>query len=77
MGGDVKRRHTPTGNTLLHIAALHGNADMVAFLLAKYKALAASDENSHLVSSMVNMVNYEGQAPLVLAAEGGNILILL
>uniref|UniRef100_A0A7N0UFE0 Uncharacterized protein n=1 Tax=Kalanchoe fedtschenkoi TaxID=63787 RepID=A0A7N0UFE0_KALFE len=56
---DVVRRVSPLGNTLLHVAAAHGNSS----LLARIASLSAS---------LILSRNRDGDTPLHLAAEAGH-----
>ncbi|XP_012850842.1 PREDICTED: ankyrin repeat-containing protein At5g02620-like [Erythranthe guttata] len=56
--GEILRRVSPAGNTLLHIAAKHGNEDAVTYIAAK-------------VPSLLLIKNDNGETALHLAAKAG------
>ncbi|KAK4420891.1 protein ACCELERATED CELL DEATH 6 [Sesamum alatum] len=55
---DILRRLSPAGNTYLHVAAKHGNKDIVTYIAA-------------MVASLVSSKNSDGDTPLHLAAKAG------
>jgi len=69
-------RHANTGNTVLHASCAAGHLDIVKFLLAAYGNLTS--QFVHMYDDLpVNLLNFAGFTPLLLAAEIGTRLPVL
>ncbi|KAL5005602.1 hypothetical protein ScPMuIL_016760 [Solemya velum] len=80
-GADVRKRHLPTGSTVLHIAAKMGHLEIVQYLLDFCHAhiLVSKDKSkarSKVRSLDINAINAERKTALQLAAEKGFIKIV-
>ncbi|XP_070186884.1 ankyrin-1-like isoform X2 [Littorina saxatilis] len=72
-GGDIRKRHSTTGETVLHIAAKMGHTEITSYLLA-YCRQTYANRSSHRPSRKlmdINTTDANNRTPLQVAAEKG------